>query len=346
MTECRQYQNKLDQCSVKYEGNSEDKFRKITFSIVICTLHNLEGLEKCITSITQQTLKPNEIIIVHGDIDGEMEESITKRIHPVLQSNLITLKYLKTIRSLVMQRNIGIDNAGGDVIVFLDDDVVLERDYFYYLLKVYQSKWSENLGGVQGIIIENLRTKPWQPEEIMRKIFLLNSVTGNGRLQPSVHPSFSSNPKEIKKVDIFSGCMMSFRRDILLKNRFDINFREFWVLDDVELSYRISRKYNLYQTPLAKLHHISSTPKYEGYKKIARMQVVNRLYLFRIYFSNSKFNWLLFLWSNIGEFILRIFVSIKLNNFGPLSGFLEGWKLILTEKRISAKKNKKKEMQN
>lgn len=320
-----------------------DKFQKITFSIVICTLHNLEGLEKCIASITKQTLKPNEIVIVHGDIDREIEESIAKRIHPILQSNLITLKYVKTIRSLVIQRNIGIDNASSDVIVFLDDDVVLDKNYFYYLLETYQLKWSESLGGVQGTIIEGLRDKPWHPKEVYKKIFLLGDMTGNGRLLPSVNPSFCGNPKEIIKVDIFNGCMMSFRRDVLLQNRFDTNLKEFWICDDIELSYRISRKFHLYQTPLAQLHHVSSTPNYEGKKKIACMAVFNRLYIFRLYFSNFKTNWFLFLWSNIGELFYWIFQSIKIRSTGPLFGIVAGWKLVFINKGHPYRKTDKKE---
>jgi glycosyltransferase involved in cell wall biosynthesis len=306
--------------------------KKISFSIVICTLNNVTGLEKCINSITQQTLIPNEIIIVHGDSNKEMEKSITKKIRPILQSNLIALKYIKTIRSLVSQRNIGIDNASGDVIVFLDDDVILEKDYFFYLFEVYQSKWNENLGGVQGSIIEASRGNSWSPIEVIRKIFLYANITGSGRLLASVNPSFCGNPQEIREVDIFNGCMMSFRRDILLKNRFDTNFKEFWMCDDIELSYRISRKYHLYQTPLARLHHIPSAPNYEGRRKMTRMLVYNRFYMFRLYFCDSKINWILFFWSNIGEFLLRILNCLRISNLGALLGFLEGWKLVFINK--------------
>lgn len=309
-----------------------DKLQNITFSIVICTLNNVVGLKKCITSITQQTLKPNEIIIVHGDIGGGMEECITKKIQPILQSNLITLKYIKTLKSLVLQRNIGIDNAVGDVIVFLDDDVLLAKDYFYYLLEVYQAQWSDNIGGVQGTIIEVMSGNSWSPLEVIKKIILYGNITGRGRLLVSGNPSFCGNPKDIKEVEIFNGCMMSFRRDILLKNRFDTNFKEFWMCDDIELSYRISRQYHLYQTPLARLHHISSTPNYEGNRKMARMLVYNRFYIFRSYFSKSKINWILFFWSNIGEFFLRILHCIRISNIGALLGFLEGWKLVFINK--------------
>lgn len=309
-----------------------DNYCDVTCSIVICTLNNIIGLEDCIISITNQTVKPNEIIIVHGVIDYEMEECITNKLRPILQSNLILFKYINSIKSLVIQRNIGIDNACGDIIVFLDDDVVLNSDYIYHLLEAYKLKWSERLGGVQGTIIEGLQDKPWHLREIYKKIFLLANMTGSGCLFPSVNPSYCGNPKEIKRVDIFNGCMMSFRRDVLLNNRFDVNLKEYWMCDDIELSYRISRHYELYQAPLPQLHHLSSTPSYEGHRKIACMAVFNRLYLFRLYFSNLKINWLLFFWSSIGDLFYRMWQSIMIRSASPLLGVYEGWKMVLISK--------------
>lgn len=262
----------------------------ISFSVVICTLTNYSGLEKCITSICRQTLKPREVIIVHGDKGG----NIVERLNPILHANGISLKYVKSVRSLVLQRNMGIDHATGDVVAFLDDDVILEQTYFYHLINVYREKWNDHIGGVQGIIIEISERKSWEPLEIMNKLFFLDSATGKGTLQRSGYPAFCGNKKTLIKVDIFSGCTMSFRREVLLQNRFDENLREFWSMDDVELSYRISRQFDLYQTPFARLRHASSSFSYEGYRKIAKMSVVNRLYLFRKYFSRSKLNWGLF----------------------------------------------------
>jgi glycosyltransferase involved in cell wall biosynthesis len=310
-----------------------DTVQKITLSIIICTLNNLKGLEQCIASIIEQTHKPDEVVIVHGETDKVMEECITQRMHLLLQSNSISLKYVKTIRSLVTQRNIGIDNACGDIIVFLDDDVILEIDYFYYLLGAYRLKWGKSLGGVQGTIIECIQeNNAWHPKEVLKKLFLLGGMTGNGRLLPSANASYYGNPKEISRVDVFNGCMMSFRREVLLENRFDSNFQELWACDDVELSYRISQRYQLYQTPFAQLHHMQSSLSYEGHRKVTRMFVFNRLYVFRLYFSNLKTNWFLFIWSNFGELLFRIFLSVKIRNTGPLTGFLEGWKLIFLSK--------------
>jgi hypothetical protein len=123
--------------------------------------------------------------------------------------------------------------------------------------------------------------------------------------------------------------MMSFRRKLLLENRFDENLKDFWIYDDIELSYRISRKYDLYQTPHARLNHKSSSFSYEGQRKIAMMSVINRLYIFKKYFNKSILNWILYLWSNLGEIVIHILVGIKHRTISPIRGFIEGWNLVL-----------------
>jgi len=296
----------------------------LSFSVVICTLNNYKGLAQCVASICDQSVSPFEIIIVHGETGGNIVEMLT----PSLSEKAIVFKYIRAIRSLVIQRNTGIDHATGDVVVFLDDDVILNPEYFERLMDVYREKWRDNLGGVQGVIIENSEIKHWNPLQTISRIFLMSNVTGKGTLLTSANPAFRGNSRTVEKVEIFSGCMMSFRRDVLQKYRFDENFREFWAYDDVELSYRISRQYDLYQTPFARLHHLSSSFSYEGYGKVARMSVVNRFYLFKKYFAHSKWNWCLFAWSNFGEVLINLMQCAKHMNLKPITGFIEGWRLV------------------
>lgn len=300
-----------------------------SISVIICTLNNYDGLEKCVESICRQDLSPKEIIVVHGEQEGD----VAQKVRQWLTGTTIDFKYVRTIRSLVVQRNIGIDHASGDVVVFLDDDVILMPRYFKNLLSVYESRWNARLGGVQGVIVENSTIEWWHPLEIVNRMFLLPSVTGKGVLLASANPSFRGDCREVEKVEVFSGCMMSFRGEVLRQHRFDENFREFWLFDDVELSYRISRHYDLYQTPLARLHHLSSSPSYEGHAKIAKMSAINRSYLFKKYFRHSYFNWFPFLWSSLGETLVNLLQSIKHLNFKPIKGLLEGWMLVY-KKRV------------
>jgi GT2 family glycosyltransferase len=229
----------------------------------------------------------------------------------------------------VLQRNKGIENSSCDIVIFLDDDVILDPRYFEQLIDAYQAKWSENLGGVQGSIIEISEKNNWGPVQVLHKLFFLDHIGKDGILKPTGSPTFLRESKEIKKVEIFSGCMMSFRRKLLLENRFDENLKDFWIYDDIELSYRISRKYDLYQTPHARLNHKSSSFSYEGQRKIAMMSVINRLYIFKKYFNKSILNWILYLWSNLGEIVIHILVGIKHRTISPIRGFIEGWNLVL-----------------
>ena len=254
-----------------------------------------------------------------------------ERLVPILQGSSIELKYLRSIRSLVLQRNVGIDSAKGDVVLFLDDDVVLDDEYLYHIIDVYRRKWNDRLGGVQGVIIENSTIGIWNPLQLISRMFLLPNVIGSGTLLVSANPAFRGDSSMLERVDIFSGCMMSFRRDILMHHHFDENFKEFWLFDDVELSYRISREYDLYQTPKARLHHNSSSPSYEGHGKIAKMSAVNRYYLFKKYLSHSKLNWIPFLWSSFGEALVNLLQSLKHFNFKPIRGLIEGWCLVLNK---------------
>jgi GT2 family glycosyltransferase len=248
----------------------------------------------------------------------------------MIKANHISLSYIKCIRSLILQRNAGIENATGDVVVFLDDDVILEEDYFLNLIKVYKDEWSNHLGGVQGVIIENFQTSRCRRfSELFRRFFFLSNMSGKGRLQKSGYPSFCKPEAALQKVEIFSGCMMSFRRHVLLENRFDESLRAFWVFDDVELSYRISRKYELFQTRMAQLHHASSAVSYEGRQKVEKMSVVNRLYLFRKYLAGSKLNWVCFMWASIGQLLLCLLRTGWGPHFGGLLGLVEGWVLVM-----------------
>ena len=185
----------------------------ISFSVVICTLNNYSGLERCVASICDQSVKPLEIIVVHVETGGDIVESLK----PVLNEKTIVLKYIRAIRSLVIQRNAGIDHATGEVVVFLDDDVIMNPEYFELLMDVYREKWHYNLGGVQGVIIENSEINHWNPLQTISRIFLLSNVTGQGTLLASANPAFRGVSRTVEKVEIFSGCMMSFRRDVLHK---------------------------------------------------------------------------------------------------------------------------------
>ena len=105
------------------------------FSLVICTYMRAQPLLRLLNSVEIQTFYPNEILIIDGSTDNETEQ--------ILNVNQFSkLKYFKVKdnqRGLTNQRNFGIEKVSdeSEVICFLDDDTVLENDYFEQLINTY-----------------------------------------------------------------------------------------------------------------------------------------------------------------------------------------------------------------
>ena len=107
-----------------------------SFSLIICTYMRPEPLLDLLKSVQEQTLYPDEILIVDGSLDNKTEVILK-------ENNIKKLKYFyveEKDRGLTRQRNYGISkvDANSQIVCFLDDDVVLKNKYFECLLNTYQ----------------------------------------------------------------------------------------------------------------------------------------------------------------------------------------------------------------
>jgi GT2 family glycosyltransferase len=93
-------------------------------------------------------------------------------------------------------RNLGIKNASGDIIAFIDDDAVADKNYLSSLIKNYED---ENVVGVGGKILP--KEKPNYPEEL----YWIGGFTYKG---------FPEEKCEVRNV---LGCNMSFRSEVFDK---------------------------------------------------------------------------------------------------------------------------------
>ena len=87
------------------------------------------SLLKLMQSIESQILYPNEIIIVDGSLNNESKQIFGDNKY----KNLKYFKVDQNQRGITKQRNFGISvlNNSTDIVCFLDDDTMLEKDYFY-----------------------------------------------------------------------------------------------------------------------------------------------------------------------------------------------------------------------
>lgn len=100
-----------------------------TVCVVICTRNRPEELARCLTSFSEQSLKPVEIIVVDNASDGDATR---------LAADAAGVTYIREDRpGLDIARNAGAAAANSDIIAYTDDDVVLHTKWLEQLVSAF-----------------------------------------------------------------------------------------------------------------------------------------------------------------------------------------------------------------
>ncbi|WP_264531300.1 glycosyltransferase family 2 protein [Flavobacterium sp. N502540] len=277
------------------------------FSLIICTYMRPEPLLKLLQSVKKQSLYPNEIIIVDGSLNDKTEI--------ILNENQFTnLKYFLVDgqdRGLTKQRNFGIHkvDAGVEIVCFLDDDTVLEPDYFKNLLQTYvlfpkalgaggyicnEVKWEKM---VENFIpkISEFYFDGWKRKEGSRFI-LRKKLNLDSDCPPGFSPLFSHGRSvgflppsdKIYEVEQLMGGVSSFRKSVFDNFSFSTYFEGYGLYEDADFTLRVSKVGKLYLNTQAKLDHFHAESGRPNRYKYGRMVVRNGWYVWRIKNPNPK----------------------------------------------------------
>ena len=127
-------------------------------SVIINVYNGEKFIDKCIKSVVDQTYKNLEILIINdGSTDRTLEicESYKdERIRIINQENM----------GLSLARNVGIDNARGEYLFFVDADDFVTADAIEYLYEMSR-KTGQLISTCKTLIIRNYNYKLNQPEE-------------------------------------------------------------------------------------------------------------------------------------------------------------------------------------
>ena len=120
--------------------------RELCVSVVIATRNRPDDLMDCLDSLVRQTVRPLEVIVVDASDEVNTLEAFPSE-YPFRLHHLRSLE-----RSAARQRNQGADRAVGLVLLFLDDDVVLQATFVEEILKVLVADDRCRIGAVSGAI--------------------------------------------------------------------------------------------------------------------------------------------------------------------------------------------------
>jgi GT2 family glycosyltransferase len=278
------------------------------FSLIVCTYMRPEPLLKLLQSVQQQTVYPNEILIIDGSKDDATQT--------VLQLNFFdNLKYFKVLeneRGLTRQRNYGVERVGEqiEVVCFLDDDTVLEVDYFEEILKTYQvypdalgaggyinneTEW-EFVGDRYNASLEEYCFDGWKRKEGSR--FILRKKLGLDSDCPPGYSSLYSHGRSVGflppsgkmyEVEMLMGGVSSFRKRVFKTTQFSTYFEGYGLYEDTDFTLRVSKTGKLYLNTTAKLNHHHDASGRPNQYQYGKMVVRNGWYVWRTKNPNPSF---------------------------------------------------------
>ena len=160
-------------------------------SVIICTysLERLKDTIEAVDSILQQTYPFLEIIVA-VDHNEKLLQVLKQRF-----PKKVSFAFNNEVRGLSDTRNAGVLKATGDIIAFMDDDGIADRNWLNALVSNYESPDVIAVGGKLVPVWE--KDRPWWfPEE-------LDWIVGC---------TYKGHQQEKTEVRNLIGCNMSFRR--------------------------------------------------------------------------------------------------------------------------------------
>lgn len=275
-------------------------------SVVIPTYYRPDDLSELFDSLLRQTAKPFEAIVV-DDTPADVIKVVCKEYKVKFETINTELVYTRNPRerSAAVARNVGVEKAKGDIILFLDSDVILYLDFIEKILDVF--KENAHAVGVQGWIINRRKGKFYYFLQTFYKTFFLSHHTKNGC-------KFYESPTVLAKTincEWLSGANMAVKRHVFSEFRFDENLTGYSYMEDILFSHSIFKKYpdSLFITPYAKcIHKVSEKGRIESkaleeHKRMCRKYVLTKLF-------GSK-GLLIYHWQNIGLSIFGVLRALK-----------------------------------
>ena len=262
----------------------------ISVSVVIATKDRQDVLPSCMDSLLTQKRLPDEVVV----IDSSSEKDITKEvIHKYDNCSSINIKYFHTQPGLCLQRNRGIAESNGNIVLFIDDDVVLEYDFIQQLIRIYESypSWG-SIGG----IITNFQSS--QMHRLQSRLFYRRCFREE---RANIHRKQSNcGNAEIIEVNSLSGCLMSFRRKVFENYLFNESLPCGGFGDDIEFCARVSRRHKIGIALTCKaVHNVNPGGRFPNINRIEG-SLIGYFHVFAVKDSGNLIDMIALAWLNIG----------------------------------------------
>lgn len=277
------------------------------FCAVIPTKNRQDDLFKIITSISDQNILPEVLVII-----DQSETNCKADIKKILNKKINFKYFHKTnIKSLTEAKNFSLSHIKNDIIFFLEDDIILKKNFFKAILNIFEKK--RNILGMCGILVNERKINYFSK--------LYNFLFLNGIFK-DIRPSLWNNRSKEKFIysNKISGGISAWRKKVFKKLSFDKK-NKLHLFEDVDFSVRVNKIWpqSTGILTLAKVVHKWSPINRSKDLKLIELKIIEA-YKFCKKNSNKKINLELFIYI-FGIFLWCLLRSIILVNLSFLKIF-------------------------
>lgn len=216
-----------------------------SLSVVICTRDRPDYLKRCLQSLQTLSHPPEEIVVVDNAPSSTATQQLVKQ--------LLHVRYiLEPKPGLDVARNTGVNYSTGNILAYIDDDVIVHQDWSLHLRQAFQDPQVMAVTGL--VIAAALET---EAQCIFEKYWSFNR--GYRTLLYDSHYFDRYNCLGVPAWRIGAGANMAFRRQVFdLVSYFDerLDVGAAGCSGDSELWYRIlAEKWTCRYEPTAVAYH-------------------------------------------------------------------------------------------
>ena len=281
-------------------------------SIIIPTYNRKETLIKTINRLYKSTSLPDEIIIIDQSETPFKLKYIDKCILDKINIKLILLDHPSSTKA----RNIGIENAKNEAIIFMDDDLYVDE---FTIEKTLSHLNRQDIGLVDAIHCDENKVYNSDLDDKFNLMSKISYIFGRKKLsnkqgyfcKASILGRYNLNNSK-DETEWAMGYFFAVKKSLL--NMFDIRFDEkltsYAYAEDLDFTYRYIKKISeigikaIIDNSIY-VNHIAAKEYRIPSKKALSIYIVNRWYLSYKYFKNPIYRFFL-LWSDVFEFIRRV----------------------------------------
>ena len=270
------------------------------FSVILPTHDRPESIHRAVESVLSQRLRPLELIVVNdgaGELPSELAWSAS--------AAGVEFRTIRSDRpSLPRSRNLGIDRARGDVVVFTEDDLILPSDYLARLAALYAMDSERLVGGIGSVVVEPGPCRP------TRRVWeAIAPLLGRGCWGPRrLAGRYARLPAELRRRLVPAGRLpaggLSLRREHAAAIRFEERFDGYALGEDAEFTQRFTQRRPLFLALEVVVRHETAPSGRPDMGDRGRMFARNMLHVVRSSTEGGAGTWLLWGYEMAGMALL------------------------------------------